>query len=90
MRVRIDPYLPRLNQLELERASLAVFIHGPASASTRIEFDFRDHGGVAGPLEVGLDIAESLFKAVPLVGPVVESVCGTLKKILSGAEVSIL
>jgi hypothetical protein len=79
--------LPRYNRLQAEISSLSIFIRPPASSC--IDLDFHQHRGAGSEtLLLCLDVAESLFKAIPLVGSIVESTCATLKKMLLAAKVS--
>ncbi|KAJ6523240.1 hypothetical protein DFH09DRAFT_1096738 [Mycena vulgaris] len=77
--------LPRYNRLQAEISSLSVYICLPASSW--IDLDVDQHRGVGSEaLLLCLDVAESLFKSIPVVGTIVGSTCATLKKMLSAAE----
>ncbi|KAJ7246887.1 hypothetical protein B0H12DRAFT_1073049 [Mycena haematopus] len=77
--------LPRYNRLQAEISSLSVFIRLPVSPW--IDLDVDQHRGTRSEtLLLCLDIAESLFKSIPMVGTIVESACATLKKMLLAAE----
>ncbi|KAJ7148046.1 hypothetical protein C8R43DRAFT_1236955 [Mycena crocata] len=77
--------LPRYNRLQAEISSLSIFIRLPASPWIGLDVD-QHSGAGSEALLLCLDVAESLFKAIPVVGPIVESTCATLKKMLLAAE----
>ncbi|KAJ7101689.1 hypothetical protein C8R44DRAFT_809170 [Mycena epipterygia] len=77
--------LPRYNRLQAEISSLSIFIRLPALPWIGLDVDqYRGAGSEA--LLLCLDVTESLFKSIPVVGTIVESTCATLKKMLLAAE----
>ena len=77
--------LPHFNRLQAQSSTIGTAIW-PA-ASVAITIDLGSSCDATSPLLLGLDVAESMFKALPVAGPIVESVCATVKKLISAAEV---
>lgn len=78
--------LPRYNRLQAEISSLSIFIRPPPSPWLDLDVD-QHRGARSEALRLCLDVAESLFKSIPVAGTIVESTCATLKKMLLAAEV---
>lgn len=82
--------LPRFNQARFEVETLSRFrpdIFRPIDTA-KINRQIRDTGGnILNILIIGLDIAESAAKLIPVAGTLVEGACGVLRKIIAATKV---